>query len=119
MIYHDPDDIPDKKNMPQYAVIQSHPPDNCPMTTKSVRDFVSKQFPKNQELANKLGVKVREELHLDPDHKAFILFDAPNAEAVRDYLVQGGYIHFSNLSFYLVTPIAELLKQLDQMPTIY
>ena len=53
-----------------------------------------KQFPKNGALAKKLGVKIKEEFHLDPDHKAFILFEAPNAEAVRDYLTQGGYTHF-------------------------
>jgi hypothetical protein len=89
------------------------------MTNKSVRQFVAKQFPKNAALAKKLNVKVREELHLDPDHSAFILFEAPSAEAVRDYLAMGGYVHFSRLSFYLVTPIAELLKQLDKFPTIY
>ena len=89
------------------------------MTNKAVREFFMKQGPKNPDLARKLGVRVHEELHLDPDHKAFILFEAPNAEAVRDYLMQGGYTHFSNFSFHLVTPIAELLKQAEQIPTIY
>ncbi len=105
--------------MPQYAVIQSHPPDNCPLTNKAVREFVMSQFPKNGALAKKLGVKVKEELHLDPDHKAFILFEAANAEAVRDYPMQGGNAHFSNLDFHLVTPIEELLKQSERFPTIY
>ncbi len=107
------------RTMPEYAVLQSHPPDNCPMTNKAVREFAKNQFPKNPAIAKKLGVKVKQELHLDPDHQAFILFEAPNAEAVRDYLVQGGYVHFSRLSFHLVTPIAKLLKQVDDMPTIY
>ena len=89
------------------------------MTNKAVRDFVSKQAPKNEALAKKLGVKVREELHLDPDHKAFVLFDAPSAEAVRDYLVQAGYTHYSNISFYLVTAVTELLKHANEIPTIY
>jgi hypothetical protein len=89
------------------------------MTNKAVREFVMKQFPKNPAIAKKLGVKVKMEIHLDPDHQAFILFEAPNAEAVRDYLVQGGYVHFSRLSFHLVTPLEELLKQADKMPTIY
>jgi hypothetical protein len=105
--------------MPEYAVLQSHPPDNCPMTSRAVREFVMKQFPKNEAIAKKLGVKVKAELHLDPDHQAFILFEAPNAEAVRDYMVQGGYTHFSRLSFHLVTPVAEVLKQLEKIPTVY
>jgi hypothetical protein len=89
------------------------------MTNKAVREFTKKRFPKNPGLAKKLGVKVKMEIHLDPDHQAFILFEAPSAEAVRDYLVQGGYLHFSRLSFHLVTPIADLLRQVDSMPTIY
>ena len=69
--------------------------------------------------AKKLGVKVLSELHLDPDHKAFMLFEASNAEAVRDYLTQGGCVHYLNMDFHLVTPIAELLKRADEFPTIY
>jgi hypothetical protein len=105
--------------MPEYAVLQSHPPDNCPMTNKAVREFVMKQFPKNPAIAKRLGVKVKMEIHLDPDHQAFILFEAPSAEAVRDYLAEAGYGHFSRLSFHMVTPIEELLKQADKMPTVY
>ena len=105
--------------MPQYAVVQSHPPDNCPMTNKAVRDFVQMQVPKNAAIAKRLGVRVKEELHLDPDHRAFILFEAPTAEAVRDYLFEGGYTHFSNMDFHLVTPIEQLLKQADTVPTVF
>jgi hypothetical protein len=105
--------------MPQYAVIQSHPPDICPLTNKAVREFAMKSSQKFPDLARRLGVKVLSELHLDPDHKAFLLFEASSAEAVRDYLLQGGYTHFVNMDFHLVTPVAELLKRADEFPTIY
>jgi len=105
--------------MPQYAVIQSHPPDDCPMTNRAVRDFMNKQFHKHPALAKRLSVKILLYIHLDPDHKSFTLFEAPNAEAVRDFLVQGGFIHYVNIEFHLVTPIQELIKQAQDMPTIY
>lgn len=105
--------------MPQYAVIQSHEADICPMTNKRVREFAMKTFSSHEALAKKLGVKVLMELHLDPDHKAFALFEAKSAEAVRDYLVQAGYTHYSRTEFHLVTPVSELLKHADEMPTIY
>ncbi len=105
--------------MPQYAVIQSHPPDDCPMTNRAVREFMNKQFPKHPALAKRLGVKILLDIHLDPDHKAFTLFEAPNAESVRDFLVQGGFTHYVNIEFHLVTPIQELMKQAQEMPTIY
>ena len=69
--------------MPQYAVIQSHEADICPMTNKTVREFLMKTFPGNEALAKKLGVRVLSEIHLDPDHKAFMLFEAKSAAASR------------------------------------
>ena len=105
--------------MPQYAIIQTHESDICPMTNKAVREFAMKSFPGQGELQKKFGVKVLMEIHLDPDHKAFMLFEAPTAEAVRDYVMYAGYAHFTNMEFHLVTPVAELLKHVDEMPTIY
>ena len=89
------------------------------MTNKAVREFVMKQFPKNDAIAKRLKVKVKQEIHLDPDHQAFMQFEAPSAEAVRDYLMEAGYAHFSRLSLHLVTPVADLLKQAEKIPTIY
>ena len=105
--------------MPQYAIIQSHESDVCPMTNKAVREFALKSFQGLEALGKKLGVKVLLEIHLDPDHKAFMLFEAASAEAVRDYVMYGGYAHFTNMEFHLVTPVAELIKHVDEMPTIY
>ena len=105
--------------MPQYAVLQHHSPDICPMTNKTVRNFAKEMAPKWPEIAKKLGVKIVMNIHLDPDHKAFLLLDAKSAEAARDFLAQSGFVHFTRMDFYLVTPIEELLKQADSMPTIY
>ena len=68
--------------MPQYAVIGSHPPDNCPIANKAVREFLMGIAPKWPELEKELNVKSLSWLHLDPNHKSFQLFEAPNAEAV-------------------------------------
>ncbi len=37
-------------------------------------------------------------------------------QAVRDFLFQGGFAHFLELDFHLVTPIEELLHHMDQLP---
>lgn len=105
--------------MPQYAIIASHPPDICPLTNKAVRDFAKKTYAQLPKLAKRYGVKVLMDIHLDPGHKAFMLFEAPNAEALRDLLVLAGFTHFLSIEFYLVTPINELLKHADEMPTLY
>ena len=105
--------------MPQYAVIGTHPPDNCPLANKAVRDFLKEAAPKWPELGRELNVESLSWLHLDPNHMSFQLFEAPTAEAVRDYLYRGGQAHYVELNFHLVTPIEELLQRMDEMPTIY
>jgi hypothetical protein len=105
--------------MPQYAVLGSHPPDVCPLANKAVRAFVKKVYDKLPRLAKRYNVKILLDVHLDPGHKAFMLFEAPNAEAVRDLLVLAGFTHFLDLEFHLVTPINELLAHTDEMPTLF
>jgi hypothetical protein len=98
--------------MPQYAIIGDHTPLTCPGASKSAakhaEDALGKRMP---ELAQKLGVQVQQMLHLDPSHKTFVLVEAPNAEAVRDVLFEGGFIAFNNIEFYLVTPVTELIQR--------
>ncbi len=105
--------------MPQYAVIGGHPPDNCPMTSKTAREQATKTYAQLPALLQKLNVKLVLDVHLDPGHRAFMLFEAPNAEAVRDLLLTAGFGDFLDLDFYLVSPISELLKKVQAFPTIW
>ena len=66
-----------------------------------------------------MGVKVLSNEHLDPSHQAILRLEAPTAEAARDFVMAAGFFHFTDMEFYLITPIAELLKNIDQKPTIY
>ena len=59
------------------------------------------------------------DLHLDPNHKTFMLFEAPTAEAVRDLLLESGLGSFLDCNLHLVTPIPELLKKAGDLPTVY
>jgi hypothetical protein len=96
-----------------------HPPDDCPLANKAVREFAKKTYAQLPKLAQQLNVKVLMDIHLDPGHKAFMLFEGPTAESVRDLLLRGGFAHFLDINFYLVTPIAEVLKHADEMPTLF
>ncbi len=106
--------------MPQYAVVQSHPPGDCPISSKGAREWMGKMYPQMDAIGRKLGIKfVVPWIHLDPAHKGLMLVEANSAEAVRDFLVQGGFFHYLDNELYLVTPIADLLKQVEKIPTIY
>jgi hypothetical protein len=80
--------------MPRYAIFQSHPPDNCPMTNKAVREFAAKHLPKMDEYAGRHGVTVITYDHLDPAHRALLLLEAPTAEAARDFAFDAGFAQF-------------------------
>ncbi len=106
--------------MPQYAVVQSHPPGDCPVSSKGAREWAMKVLPQMENVAKKHGVKfVVPYMHLDPAHKGLMLLEAGSAEAVRDFLVEGGFFHFLDSELYLITPIAEVLKGAEKVPTIY
>lgn len=83
--------------MPQYAVIGTHPPDNCPMTNKAVREFVQGSLAHWPELEKEPSVKTLSWLHLDPS----------------------GQAHYLELNLHLVTPIEELVQKMEEAPTIY
>ncbi|MEM2485170.1 MAG: hypothetical protein QXK69_12835 [Candidatus Caldarchaeum sp.] len=106
--------------MPQYVILQGHPPGNCPLASKGAREWFKKMFPEMDNVAKKLGVElVVPYIHLDPAHKGLMLLEAPSAEVARDFLMQAGFFHFVDMEFYLVTPIADLVKDIDRIPTIY
>lgn len=89
------------------------------MTSKAAREASTRAYGMLDNLLKQKHAKLLLDIHLDPNHKAFMLFEAPTAEAVRDILGESGLITFLDLSFHLVTPIPELLKMAGQIPTIY
>jgi hypothetical protein len=99
--------------MPRYAILGDHTPLSCPGSSKSAEAFAAEALgEKLPQLAEKLGVKLEgPPLHLDPSHRTLILAEAPNAEAMRDFVMESGLSQFNNLDFYLVTPVPELIQR--------
>jgi hypothetical protein len=89
------------------------------MSNKASREMAKKAYAQLPSLCKKLNVKVLLDLHLDPNHMAFMLFEAPTAEAVRDLVTMAGFVYYLDFNFHLVTPISDILKNVDQMPTIF
>jgi len=89
------------------------------MNSKGAREAAMKAYDSLEQISKNHRVKVISDIHLDPNHLAFMLFEAPSAEAVRDVALETGLIRFLDLNLHLVTPIPELLKKAGDMPTIY
>ena len=98
--------------MPRYAVLGDHPPTACPGSSKAAQGFAEDMMGKMGGAAEKFGVNFEgPPLHLDPSHRTLLLAEAPNAEALRDFIYEVGLNQFNNLDFYLVTPIPELVEK--------
>ena len=89
------------------------------MANKAVRAWSAKNMKNLSKMEKKFHLKVLQNLHLDPNHKALILFEARKAEDVRDFIAEAGFMHFCENEFYFVTPVEALLKKADSIPTIY
>jgi len=89
------------------------------MTSKGAREASTRAYASLDGLLKQKHAKLLLDNHLDPNHQAFMLFEAPSAEVVRDILAESGLIAFLDLTLHLVTPIPELLKVADKLPTIY
>lgn len=105
--------------MPQYAIIGTHTPDMCPLSNKTVREIAKKAYEQLPLLCNEYNAKILLDISLNPNHMCFMLFEAPNAEIVRDIIMTAGFGYFMEMNIHLVTPIEELLKSMDAMPTIF
>ncbi len=103
--------------MPRYAVLGDHPPTACPGSSKSAQLFAEDMMGKLAATAEKFGVNFEgPPLHLDPSHRTLALAEAPNAEALRDFIYEVGLNQFNNLDFYLVTPIPEMVAKSAEWP---
>jgi DNA primase len=89
------------------------------MTSKGAREASLRAYGSLENLCRQKHAKLLLDIHLDPNHQAFMLFEAPTAEVVRDILAESGLIAFLDLTMHLVTPIPELLKMAEKIPTIY
>ena len=89
------------------------------MTSKGAREAALKAYDGMEQMSKQKHIKMLSDLHLDPNHMTFMVFDAPSAEVVRDFLMESGMGSFLNLNLHLVTPISELLKKAGGMPTFY
>jgi hypothetical protein len=89
------------------------------MTSKGAREAAMKAYGGMEQMLKAKKIRVLQDLHLDPNHLAFMLFEAPSAETVRDLLLESGLGSFLDCNLHLVTPIPELLKKAGDAPTIY
>ena len=111
--------IGDKKDMNTYVVEIWHEVQASPLGSSAARKFTAKHtyalLPKLMEEKN---IKMTADYHLDPEHRAILIFESPNIEALRDLMYEAGYLHWCHARIYPTTPLVELDKLQRKQPTV-
>jgi hypothetical protein len=105
--------------MPKYVVISNHPPMSCPSANKTLRELNKTLQADLQPMMQKNKIKPEVLLHLDPGHKVLWVVEAPNAEAVRDFIYQSGLERFNDFEFFMASSLDEIASWVEGLPTIW
>lgn len=103
----------------QYIVMLWHPPELSPLSNTTVREASTRTWSRLPALREKYGVNVIAGYHLDLEHKAIVVLEAPSAEAVRDFLYESGFMHWTDAKIYLTRPLHEVREWTLNQPTIF
>ena len=105
--------------MSKYVVISNHPPESCPSANAKLRERGMKLGVEVPALLQKHGIKAEVIFHLDPGHKVLWVFDAPNAEAIRDMIYDGGLEQWNDFEFHMASSLDWITSQISKTPTIW
>src|SRR5256712_9714623 len=80
----------------QFAIIASHPPDQCPTANETIRKFFLNRAPEMPKLAERLGVEYLARPIISTEHKSIAIVRAKNVEAVRNLAIERGRIQWKS-----------------------
>jgi hypothetical protein len=103
----------------RYIVMLWHPPEVSPLSNRSVREASKKTWSQLPAVRQKYGIEVIAGYHLDLEHKAIVVVEAPSAEAVRDFLYESGFMHWNDARIFLTRPLEEVREWTMKQPTIF
>ncbi|HZR99277.1 MAG TPA: hypothetical protein VFE37_11245 [Chloroflexota bacterium] len=106
--------------MPQYVVIGSHEPSQCPGANRVMGEVFKKLLEAAPRIAEQHGVRVvMGPVHLDPSHKFLVVLEAPTQDAVQDALLANRIGQVQAVELYRATPVPDLLAKTQGQEPLY
>lgn len=96
--------------MPTYIAELWHGPEMSPLSNPQSRAFASRAHQLMPGLMAQKGITRLGDWHLDPEHRAILIFEAPSVEAVRDLLYEAGFMSYCDGRIYPASRLSELHK---------
>ena len=94
----------------KYLVELWHEPGISPLSNPTYRKMSQRTHEKLPGLMEKRGIKMIGDYHLDPEHRAILVFEARSVEDVRDLLYQSGFMGWCNGRIFPTTPLSQMHK---------
>ena len=103
----------------QFVVVAEHPPELCPTSNRKVRDLMNQGAQEIPALAKQLDIEIVALNVLGPDHQVIGVFEAPDINAVRDFLMESRFIHWNTTTVRASWSMEEALRRADALPTLF
>jgi hypothetical protein len=98
--------------MPVFVGIGTHTPSECPGASRVMREAWQKVMGTVEQLQEKHQIRlIAGPLHLDPAHKIAAVLDAPNMEALLDFLVESRLAELQAMEIWRTTPLDTMFQQ--------
>jgi muconolactone delta-isomerase len=104
--------------MNRYLAELFHDPGISPAANAAARQRARETHEILPRLMSEKNVSLTAEYHLDPEHRAILIFEAPSVEAVRDVLVQSGFMQYCDGRIYPVSTLKEALERTKDLKPI-
>ena len=105
--------------MEQFALMATHPPDQCPTANETIRKFFLNRSPEMTKIAEKLGVEYLAGPIITTEHESYSIVKAKNVEAVRNFLIERGLIQWNSVDVLHSVPMDQALEEINKLKPIY
>ena len=102
----------------QYVILGQHTPDLCPTSNAKIRQQVQHMLTQLDAAQKKHNVHVLSGHVLGVSHKMVVLTEAPNVEAVRDFVMETGLVQWNSVEIYPSWGLDEAMKQASALTPI-
>lgn len=105
--------------MEQFALIMTHPPDQCPTANETIRKQWLNSATEIPKLGKKLGVEFLAGPLITTEHKSVSIVKAKDVKAVRDFVLESGLIQWNSVEVMHGISTEEAAEEIKKLRPIY
>jgi hypothetical protein len=100
------------ETMTIFAINMKHMPESCPRFNEEVMKKFKESVVKQEEAAEKYGVKILSAYISTIEHTIFYIVEASSQQSVESYFVEIGFAFWNTVDISQVMPAEDVIKAL-------